>query len=113
MTKNKPGSNGLVEWIDPRLLRVAHLGHYSYLDAINLVAAQNPHLTLAQVTCLLARYIERDEKLAQPTELLSFAFALEAFTLLASEYVSQFGSRPAVRQALDNLCAILEPKRSE
>ena len=113
MSKTKPGPNGLSEWIDPRLYRVAHLGQYSYLDAINLVAAQNPHLTLGQVTCLLAPYIERDEKLIQPTELLGFVLSLEAFTRLAQEYVPQFGDRPAVRQTLDALCAILETKRSE
>jgi hypothetical protein len=99
---------GLDEWLDPRLYRVAHLGHYSYQRAIEMVAAQNPHLTLAQVTCLLAPYIERDEKLVQPTELLGFALSLEVFTLLAAEYVPQFGDRPAVRAALDNLWAIIK-----
>ena len=108
MSKNKPEPDGLAEWIDPRLYRVAHLGHYSYQRAIEMVAAQNPHLTLAQITRLLAPYIERDQPLAQSTELLGFALSLEVFTRLAQEYVPQFGERPAMRAALDNLWAILK-----
>lgn len=110
MAKVQPDDELTLERVDPKRLREAPPGCWSYQDGINLVAAQNRHLTVAQVTRLLLPYIEPGEETADAAELLSFAFEVERFSQLALEYVRLFGNRPAMSRSLDRLCGILQTR---
>ena len=110
MAKVQPDDELTLERVAPKRLCEAPPGCWSYQDGINLVAAQNRHLTVAQVTRLLLPYIEPGEETADAAELLSFAFEVERFSQLALEYVRLFGNRPAMSRSLDRLCGILQTR---